>query len=88
MMESLANTIQLQKKRMGIYEVEEDKSYKKIVDDIHLGLKKLEENYKHTLSEQEKLTYKMMSLEELTKVVLDNQIDMKNNIDKLIERWI
>ena len=85
-MEGLNKIMELQKKRMGIYEVKEDKSYSELVEDIHAKLKELEKNQRHQLTEQEKLTYRMMNTEELLKVVLDNQLEVRESLNKIIER--
>ena len=86
-MESLAKTIELQKKRMDIYEVEDERTTKELLQYIAERVKELEKSTRYTLSEQEKLYYKSLSIEEVTKEMMINQQEMKKNIDTLIERW-
>lgn len=86
-MESLAKTIELQKKRMSVYDVEEEDSTKDLLEDIAEKVKELEKSTRYQLSEQEKLYYKTLSIEELTKIIMVNQQEMKKNIDIMIERW-
>lgn len=86
-MENLSNAIQLQKKRMGIYDVEEDKSYRELVDSINTKLVEIEKLQIYTLTEQEKLNIRAMNTEELLKEMLNNQNDMRKAIDILLERW-
>ena len=86
-MKSLANTIELQKRTMGIYEVEKEKSTKELLDNIQEKIKYLEENQRYSLSEQEKIHIKTLNIEQLMNEMIINQSEMKNNIDILIERW-
>ena len=76
-LESLAKIGQ-QNKRVDTYD---------LLEDINTKLIELEKNQIYQLSEQEKLYYKTLTMEELIKVMANNLQDMKKNVDILIEKW-
>lgn len=86
-MKSLANTLELQKRRIGVYEVDGEIHYKELMEDIQQKLIELEKNQRYTLSEQEKIHIKTLDIDKVLSEMVDNQKDMKKNIDTLIERW-
>ena len=52
---------------------------------INKQLDEINSSLTYSMSEQEKLKIKTATTEELARLTLDNQLDMRNNLDKLTE---
>jgi DNA polymerase III psi subunit len=90
-MESFASAIELQKRRTRVDEKEEEISPNKAIlgmlDVMLQDIKHLQKQQIYQLSEQEKIHYRTLEIDKVLSEMVDNQKEMKNNIDTLIERW-
>lgn len=79
---SLEQMIQELKKQTHDYHRENELFYEKMNEQI-AEVKSL---LKYSLTEQEKIHIRTLNTEELSKLLLDNQLEMKKNIDYMIEK--
>lgn len=68
-------------------EVEKDtRTTKKMLEDLTVKFEELEKMQRHSLTEQQKIHIRTLNIEELSKLLLDNQLEMKKNIDYMIQK--
>lgn len=63
------------------------KNYKTDGEDIDEKLDYLMGCYEEILTQQEIHTIKMMSMEEVLNAMLENQKDMRNTLNKMMDKW-
>lgn len=68
-------------------EVEKDtRTTKEMLEDLTVKFEELEKMQRHSLTEQQKIHIRTLNIEELSKLLLDNQLEMKKSIDYMIEK--
>ena len=80
----ISKTVEWIKDFEKVEKVEDTRSTKEMLQDLEGKFTELEKMQRYTLSEQEKLTIKTATIEELSRLLLDNQNEMRSNLDRLI----
>lgn len=68
-------------------EVKKDtRTTKEMLEDLTVKFEELEKMQRYSLTEQQKIHIRTLNIEELSKLLLENQLQMKKSIDYIIEK--
>lgn len=87
-MKSLESIIELQKKRMGIYNDDvEEIDINEQLENIKKRVAQLEKSQFHSFSILEKLHNTTLQTQKLTEELFSSQQEMATNIDRILKGW-